>query len=94
MRNQLEQVIRQLSPNQFFSVTFIKRTTGEVRKMNCRLGVTPKTKAKKPGFRYSPGERGLLPVYDIQRQGYRMINLDQIIELRINGKTIDFRGAK
>jgi len=24
----------------FFSVEFVKRTTGEVRKMNCRTGVT------------------------------------------------------
>ena len=94
MKNQLEQIIRQLSPNQFFGVTFVKRTTGEIRTMHCRLGVTPKTQAKNPGFRFDPSGHGLLPVYDVQKKDYRMINLDGITQLRINGKVFDFTKSK
>lgn len=88
MRNNLETVIRTLAPNQFFSCTFVKRTTGEVREMNCRLGVKPKSEGK--GMKYNPSQRGLLTVYDVKKKNYRMINLDTIVNLKINGKEFRF----
>jgi hypothetical protein len=71
-----------------FGVTFIKRTTGETRVMNCRTGV--KKHLKGGVAPYSFKGKGLLPVYDLQKQGYRSIPIDGIRELRINGQVIRF----
>ena len=38
------------------------------------------------GLNYDPVEKGLLPVYDVQKQGYRMINLNSIVEIRAKGQ--------
>jgi len=68
-----------------FSVTFTKRTTGEVRQLNGRLGV--QIGVKGVGMKYNPVERDLLPVYDIQKKAFRMINLSSIKEVKFQGKT-------
>lgn len=78
-------LIKELAGNTIFGVTFVKRTTGEVRDMTCRLGVSKGTVGGELPF--DPVEKGLLPVYDMKSAGYRMINLETITELRINGKT-------
>jgi len=63
-----------------FTVHFVKKN-GEHRRMNCRLGV--KKYLTGEGMRYNAQERGLLPVYDIQAKGYRMINLKSLIGLTV-----------
>ena len=68
----------------FFSVRFIKRTTGEPRFMNCRLGVKKHLKGgDKP---YSDREHKLVTVYDLKAEGYRSIPLESVFE--INGVAI------
>lgn len=58
-----------------FTVHFVKKN-GELRKMNCRTGVSKYVTGK--GLSFDPSERGLLPVYDVQAKGYRMINLSAL----------------
>lgn len=62
-----------------FAVTFTKRTTGEVRHMNARLGV--KKGVKGVGLKFDPSERDLLIVYDLQKQAFRSISLDSVTEV-------------
>jgi len=65
------------------SVTFIKRTTGELRTLTGRSGVR---KGLKGGtLRYNPAEKGLIPFYDM-RDGRRMIDANTIKEIKANGK--------
>ena len=73
----------------FFTVTFIKRTTGETRVMNARLGV--KAYLKGGELPYDPNEKNLIPVYDVKTGGYRMISGDSIIHLKIGTNEYDVK---
>ena len=68
----------------FFTVKFIKRTTGEERVMNCRLGVTKHLKGGNKA--YNDAEHRLLTVFDMKSQGYRCIPLESLME--INGNPV------
>jgi len=77
-RETLEKI--QTAENTFFHVEFIKKD-GSLRKMNARLGV--KKGVKGTGMAYNPIEKGLLPVYDIEKGSFRMINLKTVTKLVI-----------
>ena len=67
-----------------FSVEFIKRTTGERRKMLCRTGV--KKHLKGGDKAYNAASKGLLTVYDLQAKGYRSIPVDAVVSLSVHGQ--------
>ena len=67
--------------NSFFSVKFVKKDK-TVREMNCRLNV--KKHLKGGELKYNPFERGLIPVFDAVSRGYRMINIETLLELNCN----------
>ncbi len=69
----------------FFSVKFIKRTTGELREMLCRTGVKKylKNNPERPGINFK--ENYLIPVYDVQKKEYRAISIEGIREVKIGG---------
>ncbi len=75
------------------SVTFVKRTNGEVRKMLCRTSV--KKGVKGVGLKFNPKNRNLIGVYDFQkvREGadpwkcYRFVPMDAVLSMRVRGKT-------
>jgi len=66
-----------------FTVTFIKKSNGEKRTMNARLGV--KAYLRGGVLPYDPNTKGLIPVYDIQTKDYRMINIQGIVNLKTGG---------
>ena len=70
------------SPNTIFSVVFLKKS-GEIRHMNCMLGVKKHLKGGK--LRFNPKERGYLVVLDTQKKAYRMINLGTISNITSKG---------
>ena len=72
------------SKGKFFGVTFTKRTTGEERQMNCRLGVKKHLRGGEPAYDFE--EKNLLPVFDLQMKQYRSISLDSISALTIEGE--------
>ena len=72
-------------PNTIFSVVFLKKN-GEIRRMNCLLGVKKYLKGGK--LKYNPRERGYLVVLDTQKKAYRMINLNTISN--ITSKGVDY----
>ena len=70
------------------TVTFIKRTTGEKRVMNCRLGV--KKHLKGGELKYDPKDYDLLTTFDMQKKDYRCISLDSVQEIVAAGVTYSF----
>ncbi len=68
--------------SQFFTVEFIKKDK-TVRSMNCRKEV--KKHLKGGDLKYNPSKFNLLPVFDMHKQGYRMINLSSLTSLTFNG---------
>ena len=75
----------QKAENTIFSVEFIKKD-GSVRTMTARLHV--KKGVKGTGMAYNPIEKGLLPVWDMQKNGFRMINLKTVTKLQIKGEEL------
>ncbi len=82
-RKVLEEI--QTANNTIFSVEFIKKD-GSVRTMTARLNV--KKGVKGTGMAYDPIEKGLLPVWDMQKNAFRMINLKTVTKLQIKGEEL------
>jgi hypothetical protein len=68
-----------------FTVSFIKRTTGERRIMNCSVNYQNLTKGGE--LAYSPEEKNLLIVRDHVKKAIRSISIDSIEWIHANGKT-------
>lgn len=83
VRDYIETIVE----DDFYSVVFVKKTTGEVRKMNCRQGVS---KHSKGGVNVCAGKDDLLSTYSLDSKGYRTINLSGVIEVCHAGKTVKF----
>tara|TARA_R110002020_G_scaffold64468_1_gene171060 strand:+ start:412 stop:1536 length:1125 start_codon:yes stop_codon:yes gene_type:complete len=89
---EVEDLFRQ-AKGTLVSVTFVKRTNGEVRKMLCRTSV--KKGVKGVGLKFNPKNRNLIGVYDFQkvREGadpwkcYRFVPMDAVLSMRVRGKT-------
>ncbi len=77
-----------VSDGGIFSVEFIKRTDGSLRKMVCRLGVKKHLKGGQKA--YSTKAHNLLTVFDMENKGYRSIPVDAIQRLCVNGQTFSF----
>jgi len=75
------------------SITFVKRTTGDVRKMLARTGVRKGVKGV--GLKFNPRNKNLIGVYDFDkvREGadphkcYRFVPIDAVISMKVRGKT-------
>jgi len=74
-----------------FSVEFIKRTDGSLRKMVCRLGV--KKHLKGGSKAYDAKAKNLLSVFDMEKEGYRSIPVEAIQRISVHGQTFNFAGA-
>lgn len=71
------------SKGKIMTVEFTKRSDGSTRVMNCRTGV--KRHLTGEGSRYSFKEKGLIPVFDLVKKQYRVINTPGIKTVRLNG---------
>ena len=81
-RDVLQLIEENRNPNTIFSVVFLKKN-GEIRRMNCMLGVKKHLKGGKLNF--NPLERGYLVVLDTKKEAYRMINLNTISNITSKG---------
>lgn len=79
----IARTIRSKAGSTIFHVQFVKRTNGELRDMNCRLGVAKDIKGN--GLPYSPIKHGLMVVYDTDKRAYRMLSLMDITYCKIRG---------
>jgi len=71
-----------------FTVSFIKKTTKEKRVMTARLGV--KKYLKGGSLPYNPKNAKVIPVFDVIKKDYRMISVDNLIDMTIEGKKYTF----
>jgi hypothetical protein len=76
---------------QIFSVEFIKRTDGNLRRMICRLGV--KKHLKGGAASCDTKAHNLLTVFDMEKGGYRSIPVDAVQSLTVHGQTFTFAGG-
>lgn len=76
----------QQTNGQIFSATFTKKN-GELRQMNCRLGVTKHLKGGE--LAYEPAEYDLIPVFDVQKKAYRSISINTLTNVTIEGVGYD-----
>ena len=83
-RDEVREIVSNTN-GQFFNVEFKKRSTGELRNMTARVGVSKYITGE--GLKYNAKEKDLLPVYDMIAKGYRMVSIDGITQLRANGET-------
>lgn len=67
-----------------FSAYFRKKN-GEMREMVCRRGV--KAHLAGGSLRYDPKAKMVLPVFDMQKEDYRMVNLRTLVSFNIGGET-------
>jgi len=74
--------------NRIFSVVFIKRSTGEERKMVCRRHVTAHLQGGQQP--YKPKDYKLITVFDTSVQDYRNISVDGIKQITIDKVTYEF----
>lgn len=76
----IKQAIAVLKSGRFFSAEFTKKD-GTIRVINGRTGVKKHLKPNSKGSAYDARERGYLPVFDVQANGYRLINLQTITKV-------------
>ncbi len=79
-----KRIVEGYKGNQFFTVTFNKRSDGSSRKMNCRKGV--KKDVSGDGSKYDPVIKNLVCVRDVQKKAHRMIPLENITAISITGR--------
>lgn len=72
------------SSGKFVTVSFYKKN-GELRIMNCRLGVTKYLK----GGQCTLDKEKFLIVYDMVKKGYRAIDKETIQSVTIQGNTLE-----
>lgn len=68
-----------------FAVQFIKKD-GTLRMMLARLGVK---KNLKGGTNGANAQNSLITVWDMAKGGYRMVNLETLLTLKVNGITYE-----
>ena len=73
----------QANKDRIFTVLFTKKDN-TLREMNCRLGV--KKHLKGGVKKYNPIDYNLLGVFDMQKKGYRTINLSTLKTIALNKK--------
>ena len=81
-REAAKKVLFDLNDGTIFTAIYIKKN-GERRSMNCRKGV--KKGITGAGHSYDPRAYNLICVYDMQKQDYRMININTLETLKLHG---------
>ena len=72
-----------------FTVEFTKRTTGELRVMRCTTNYQSKLAGGE--LAYNPTEKALIPVYDLEKRGFRSIPTDAVIRIRALGNEYEVK---
>lgn len=89
----VQDVLRIVGDNhEYFSVTFRKRTTGEIRTLNCQRGVKKHLAGGSKAYTFT--DKGLISVWcpkDVgahgeRDRGYRCFPADAVTEIRAKGQ--------
>lgn len=76
-------LIDSINDGRIFFVEFTKKD-GTIRRMTCRKGVSKGISGN--GMSYRPLSKGLLTIFDMDKQEYRMINLLELTKFTVNKK--------
>lgn len=76
--------VHEIWGGKFFTITFLKRKTGELRTINCRINADNKLKGGE--LPYVPMNKDLMVVWDIPNKGFRQIPIEGIQTLSMDGK--------
>ena len=76
-------LIDSINDGRIFFVEFTKKD-GSIRRMTCRKGVSKGVNGN--GMSYRPLGKGLLTIFDMDKQEYRMINLLELTKFTVNKK--------
>jgi hypothetical protein len=71
------------SKGRIFSVLFIKKN-GDERLMACRKHVTKGVKGV--GMKYNSLRKSLMTLYDMNKQGFRQVDINTLVSIKINGE--------
>lgn len=85
--SKITKFLKATNNGKIFSATFEKKD-GTIRTINCRRNVSKGVKGV--GYSFDPVSRGLLSVYDMQSKGFRFINLETLVEAKVNGEIFKF----
>ena len=77
-------LLMERSKGRIFSVEFVKRTTGELRKMICRKSVKKGVNGK--GLKFDPLKKSLMTVFDMQKIAWRSVDINTLQTIAINGE--------
>ena len=80
-----KQAIEIIKSGLFFSAEFIKKD-GSVRKVRARSGVKKYLKPNAKPRTYNPTELGYITIFDLDKEDYRLINLQTLT--KVNRKEI------
>lgn len=83
-REDAVRLIKGLEDGKFFTVVFRKRTTGELREMNCRQRVVKHLRGGEAAYSFE--SKGLVSVYDVVKKGYRCFALNALMVVKANGE--------
>ncbi len=78
------------SKGKVLSVTFTKKN-GEERMLNGRIGVykSPHAPLSGEGLKFNPTDYGLVNIFDMQKKAYRMVNINTLSQLKVNGEVYE-----
>ena len=85
--SKISKFVEATNNGKIFSATFEKKD-GTIRTINCRRNVRKGVKGV--GYSFDPMSKGLLSVYDMQSNGFRFINLETLVEAKVNGEIFKF----
>ena len=74
------------SNGKIFTAIFIKKN-GDVRRIICRASVSKGVTGK--GMSYDPRSKGLVPVFDMKEQSFKMININTMSNINVGGVRYD-----
>lgn len=88
----LAKIIRDTN-GEVFTAIFVKKN-GEQRTMKAQLGVQKDLKGV--GMSYDAKEYGLITVFDVDKDAYRTIPIEGLIQVEVNDKifTVDDEGGE
>jgi hypothetical protein len=64
---------------------YFQKVDGTMRQMVCRRGVTKYLRGGQ--LRYDPVARLMLPVFDLAKREYRILNVGQLVSFKVCGET-------
>jgi hypothetical protein len=86
-KEEAKRMVEEVDDGKVFTVTFVKRSNGQERVMNCRKGVKKHLRGGEK--KYDPKSKGLVCVFDMQAGGYRSIALESITKVAMAGQVFD-----